>query len=195
MYATVEARSNTRPMNQDSEQLPELQTVQGRRLAAIELTSIMAVTGVNANDARNAIQTQLGSPKRSAALNTARFFIDAALRRDVAALETMISLPFLIENRLIGIQEEINSQWIDRLRAKSGPKENQEAVAIIYSTVLTIDEFNAIDPEYSAKTAHLRLSPQDYLAGLVVAVGNIAEPVNVFVRQHEGAMKISGIWS
>jgi len=176
---------------------PEMQTVQGRRMAAIELTAIMAVTGVGASEAKRAIEDPRPTPgpRRSAALNTARFFIDAALRRDAAALEQMIALPFLIENRLIGIQEEINSQWIDRLRSMTNKGASNETVAIIYSVVQSIDEFMAVDPGHTEKIQYLHLGPGDYMAGLVVAVGTIAEPVNVFIRQHQGAMKISGLWS
>ena len=191
------AASKTENMAYNAPIPPEMQTVQGRRLAAIELTAIMAVTGVSASEAKQAVEGTPNSfsPRRSAAMNTARFFIDAALRRDITSLESMIVLPFLIENRLVGHQDEINSQWIDRLRQLAGQKSQHETIAVIYYTIQTIDEFLQFDPSYAEKTKHLNLGPQDYLVGLVVAVGNIAEPINVFVRNQNGAMKISGLWS
>jgi hypothetical protein len=185
------------PMTHNLSISEDMQTVQGRRLAAIELTAIMAVTGVNASEAKQAVEgtPHSFSPRRSAAMNTARFFIDAALRRDIESLESMIILPFLIENRLVGHQAEIDSHWIDRLRQLSGQQSQQETIAIIYFTVQTIEEFIGFDEAHKAKIQHLNLTPHDYLVGLVVAVDNVAEPINVFVRQENGVMKVSGLWS
>lgn len=174
-----------------------LLTAAGRRQAALELTTVMSGADVDASMATGTIsgETGRGGPKKMAALDVARFFLETALRRDVSGLERMISLPYLLDKTVMTTPQAVSRNWFDRLTAAGRTEAKAPPFKLLYHTVQNIDEFKQFDPDFALLADQLVLADSDFLIGMIVALNLQAEPVNYFLRWNGGDVKIAGVWN
>lgn len=174
-----------------------LLTVAGRRQAAEELTVLLTGMGVAAEQASNLMEGQGGSnsPRKHAAAHTARFFLDTALRRDIAGMSQLLSYPFRFEDQLCHDLETIERVWLKRVAAEGPPLTKAASYKPLYQTVMLISEFRSIDPMELGKLLGMNLAEDDFVVGMVIAYGTIAEPVNYLLRWNGGTLRLAGIWT
>jgi len=175
-----------------------LLTSMGRRRAAEELSLVMSASGLTAEAAEQTMEGSTGrpSPKKHAALHTARFLLDTGLRRDVEGLISLVSYPFYFDDRLCKDANALQEAWLGPLR-----KPGQQTLAkvppykLIYGVAMNIDEFKVLDPLGAKRIQGLELADEDFLIGKIIAIGMMAEAVNYFMRWNNGTIKVAGIWS
>ncbi|MBV6633818.1 MAG: hypothetical protein KI792_12405 [Alphaproteobacteria bacterium] len=189
------------PAGPTPEQIAEAEkkflTADGRRQAADELTSLLTSVGVDAGQAQSTVEGDAGSnsPKKHAAAHTGRFFLETALRRDVAGLTQMVSLPFRFEDEVLTYLEAIKAGWFDALAKEGEPLAKAPAYSLAYQVIATVDEFKALDPASSAQLDGLELTKDDFVVGSILVSGTMAEALNYVLRWNSGSIKVAAIWT
>ena len=52
-----------------------------------------------------------------------------------------------------------------------------------------------LDPDEGDRLTGIELVDDDFVVGIIVASGNVAQAVNYLLRWNDGAIKVVGIWT
>lgn len=174
-----------------------LLTVAGRRRAADELTDIMLSFNIPSEEAAKPMEGDTGrrSPKKHAAAHTGRFLMETVLRRDVDGLKRLIVYPFRFQGEVCRDEGDLDALWFSHIVAEGTALMQAEPYKLIYQMVANIDEFRTLDPDEGDRLTGIELVDDDFVVGIIVASGNVAQAVNYLLRWNDGAIKVVGIWT